>query len=143
MRRNYGIMEACAVARKIRFVAALMIPLLLLGGCGEREARRENSFAEFRASVNGASFVTVRAALTADSGESVEEYVLNASYDGNETTVEIVEPAQQSAAHGIQKLSQSDGFHRYVSFIRAAALSYFPAFRAARDASMMRSHSSP
>ena len=93
MRRNYGIMEACAVARKIRFVAALMIPLLLLGGCGEREARRENSFAEFRASVNGASFVTVRAALTADSGESVEEYVLNASYDGNETTVEIVEPA--------------------------------------------------
>lgn len=78
--------------KKNSFAAALMIPLLLLAGCGEREARLENSFADFRESVNAASLVTVRGTLTADTGESVEEYVLDASYDGKQTTVEIVEP---------------------------------------------------
>ena len=79
--------------RRSQFLLVLMIPLLLLAGCGEREAKLEKSFAGFRESVNGASLVTVRGTLTADTGESVEEYVLDASYDGKQTTVEIVEPA--------------------------------------------------
>ena len=70
-----------------------MIPLLLLAGCGEREAGLEKSFAAFRESVAGAEHVTVRGTLTADYGDSAENYVLDASYDGKQTTVEIVEPA--------------------------------------------------
>ena len=79
--------------RKNCFCAVLMIPLLLLAGCGEREARLEKSFAAFRESVAAAQRITVRGALTADYGETAESYVLDASYDGKQTTVEIVEPA--------------------------------------------------
>ena len=79
--------------RKRCFGAVLMIPLLLLAGCGEREARLEKCFDAFRESVGAASFITVRAALTADYGESAERYVIDASYDGKQTTAEIIEPA--------------------------------------------------
>ena len=79
--------------RKCHFGAVLMIPLLLLAGCGEREARLEKGFDAFRESVAAASLVTVRGTLTADFGETTERYVLDASYDGKQTTVEIVEPA--------------------------------------------------
>ena len=79
--------------RRIHVAAVLMIPLLLLAGCGEREARLEKSFEVFRESVAAAGLVTVRGTLTADFGETEERYVLDASYDGKQTTVEIVEPA--------------------------------------------------
>jgi hypothetical protein len=79
--------------RKGFFRAVLMIPLLLLAGCEEREAGLEKEFTEFRADVNDADCITVRGTLTADAGDSVERYVLDASYDGKQTTVEIVEPA--------------------------------------------------
>jgi len=79
--------------KRSHFAAALMIPLLLLAGCGEREARLEKDFTGFRESLNGASLVTVRGTLTADAGESVEESVIDASYDGKQTTVEVIEPA--------------------------------------------------
>ena len=79
--------------RKRRFGAALMIPLLLLAGCGEREAALDKDFDAFRESVAGASRITVHVTLTADYGETAESYVLDASYDGKQTTVGIVEPA--------------------------------------------------
>ena len=79
--------------RKSHRCAVLAIALMLLAGCGERTAALEKSFADFRESVAGAELVTVRGTLTADYGESVENYVLDASYDGKQTAVEIVEPA--------------------------------------------------
>ena len=79
--------------RKNSFCAVLMIPLLLLAGCGEREARLEKSFGAFRESVAAAELITVRGTLTADFGGTEERYVIDASYDGKQTTVEIVEPA--------------------------------------------------
>ena len=73
--------------------SVLMIPLLILAGCGEREAKLESSFSEFRERVASASVVTVRAELTADYGETTERYVLDASYDGKQTDMVVVEPA--------------------------------------------------
>lgn len=77
--------------RKV-IVSALMIPLLLLAGCGGREAKPEQSFHDFREAVLSAQKITVDAHLTADYGDSVEEYALSAVYDGSETTVTVTEP---------------------------------------------------
>lgn len=79
--------------RRRGILSVLMIPLLLLAGCGEREARLEKSFESFRESVIAASDVSLRADITADYGESVEHYVVAASYDGSETALEVLEPA--------------------------------------------------
>ena len=75
-----------------RFLSVLMIPLLLLAGCGEREAKLERRFAAFRDAVLGAASITFRAELTADFGGTAESYVLDAAYDGRETAVTVVEP---------------------------------------------------
>ncbi len=75
-----------------RFLSVLMIPLLLLAGCGEREAKLERRFGAFREAVLGAASVTFRGSLTADFGGTAETYVLDVSYDGRETAVTVVEP---------------------------------------------------
>lgn len=74
-------------------VSALMMTLLLLPGCGEREARLEKGFADLRQAVTVAQSICFQAELTADYGETVSDYTLSASYDGQETTVEVLEPA--------------------------------------------------
>lgn len=74
-------------------VSVLMIPLLLLAGCGEREAALERTFAELRESLHAAGSVRYRAALTVDEGGAVSSYTLDASYDGAATRVTVVEPA--------------------------------------------------
>ena len=79
--------------RKRHFYAVLMIPLLLLAGCGEREARLEKKFDGFRETLLAASEVTLRASLTADYGENVEHYVVDAAYDGKQTALTVAEPA--------------------------------------------------
>ena len=73
-------------------VSVLMIPLLLLGGCGEREAKLEKGFSSFRESLVAAESVTARADLTADYGGTVADYVLDVAYDGRSTRVTVVEP---------------------------------------------------
>ena len=73
-------------------VSALMMTLLLLPGCGEREARLEKGFETLRKAVTVAEDIRFQAAMTADYGQSVSEYELAASYDGRETTLEILAP---------------------------------------------------
>ena len=73
-------------------VSALMMTLLLLPGCGEREARLEKSFDELRGAVTAAGSISFQAELTADWGESVAEYTLDVGYDGQQTTQTIRTP---------------------------------------------------
>ncbi len=73
--------------------SVLMIPLLLLAGCGEREARMEHSFTTFRDALIDTAGVTAHASLTADAGDTVADYELEVAYDGQETVVTITEPA--------------------------------------------------
>ncbi len=73
-------------------LSVLMIPLLLLAGCGGREARLERRFDAFRENVLAASRITLRAELTADCGGTTEEYVLDVTCDGSETAVTILRP---------------------------------------------------
>lgn len=88
-------------------LSVLMIPLLLLAGCGEREARLEKSFSAFRENVMAAE-ITVRAALTADYGETVESYVLDASYDGKQTDVQVIEPALISGVRATARWGETE-----------------------------------
>ena len=69
-----------------------MMTLLLLPGCGAREARLEESFQTFRKAVTETENIRFQAAVTADYGESVSEYTMNASYDGRQTSVELISP---------------------------------------------------
>ncbi len=73
-------------------ISVLMIPLLFLAACGDQEAKAERDFAAFRASLANAERITLRAALTADYGGTVQDYVLSAVYDGAETRVTVEEP---------------------------------------------------
>ena len=73
-------------------LSVLMIPLLLLGGCGEREARMEKGFETFRSSLMTAGRLETHVSLTADYGGTTAEYELAVSYDGRETVTEILTP---------------------------------------------------
>ena len=71
---------------------ALMMTLLLLPGCGGREARLEEQFDALRGAVTAAESIRFQAAVTADRGESVAEYTMNAAYDGQQTSIELITP---------------------------------------------------
>ena len=73
-------------------VSALMMTLLLLGSCGEREARLEEDFQRLRDAVTAARSMRFQAELTADEGGSVSDYTLAADYDGQTVTVEVLAP---------------------------------------------------
>lgn len=73
-------------------VSVLMIPLLLLVGCGEREAEPEDAFASFREEMQAAGRIGTTADLTADFGGTVSEYTLSVESDGEETTVTVTAP---------------------------------------------------
>ncbi len=74
-------------------VSALMMTLLLLPGCGEREERLQEGFDALRKAVTAAQSIRFQAEMTADDGENVAQYTLDVSYDGQQTTVEILAPA--------------------------------------------------
>jgi hypothetical protein len=78
---------------KKRLALLLMIPLLLLPGCGEREETMQDSFDAFREAVTLAQHISTQAALTADYGDTVQSYTLAVDYDGQETVMEVIEPA--------------------------------------------------
>ncbi len=70
--------------------AILAAILTGLGGCGGRSAAAE--LEALRLEVAAAERVSVTARVTADLGETVEEYVLSAERRGGETVVEVLEP---------------------------------------------------
>lgn len=73
-------------------ISALMIPLLFLAGCGEREVEPEAVFSTFREEMNAAGSVEAAVSLTADYGGTVEEYALSVVSDGMETAVTVTAP---------------------------------------------------
>ena len=95
--------------RKCR-ISVLMMTLLLLSGCGEREARLERGFETFRETVTMTESLAATAELTA-LGEGTEaDYTLEAAYDGQTTRVTVLAPAllagvTATAARGEAELS--------------------------------------
>lgn len=77
--------------RKI-VVSALMMTLLLLPGCGEREVRLEESFDAMRQAVTAAQSIRFEAQMTADWGETAADYTLSVTYDGQQTVQQILVP---------------------------------------------------
>ena len=75
-----------------RLLSVLMIPLLLLGGCGEREAKTKKQFQRFRDDMVHVRRIAATARLTAEREDSVEEYLLSVESDGSEVVQEITEP---------------------------------------------------
>ena len=73
-------------------ISALMMTLLLLPGCGEREVRLEKSFDELRAAVTAAQSISFETRMTADWGDTTADYTLAVTYDGQETVQEILSP---------------------------------------------------
>ena len=73
-------------------VSALMIALLLLPGCGEREERLQEGFDELRGAVTRAESIQFQAELSVDRDQTVETYTLAVDYDGQRTEVEILSP---------------------------------------------------
>ena len=72
--------------------SVLMIPLLLLAGCGEREARLEAVFDGLRQDMIAAEEITFTASVTADRGDTEEVYDLAVHWDGERTEMELIEP---------------------------------------------------
>ena len=74
------------------WISALMMTLLLLTGCGRREAKLENEFAAFRDGVKSAQSIQAQVQLSCDSGSVVSQYGLSLDYDGSRVRVTITEP---------------------------------------------------
>lgn len=74
-------------------VSVLTMTLLLLGGCGEREAKTEQAFARFREEMTAAESLSASVELTAMTEGVVSQYRLELEYDGSMTAVTISEPA--------------------------------------------------
>lgn len=75
---------------KLRAVMlALMISLVLLSGCSPGNAAAREEFERFR---DGLGEISMTAALRADFGESVMDFVLGYSEDGESCRVSVIEP---------------------------------------------------
>ena len=73
-------------------VSVLMITLLLLSGCGEREKRLESGFETFRDTLTVAESVTARVELTVSSGATAADYAMTVAYDGRRTEMTLLAP---------------------------------------------------
>lgn len=76
-----------------RVFSALMILLLLLAGCGRRQAELESEFAAFRDAVRSAETVSFELKLHCSDGQTVEEYTLRVSQQSDRCRVTVIEPA--------------------------------------------------
>lgn len=74
------------------FVSALMMILLLLTGCGQRESKLESEFAAFREALRGARSLQAELSLHWDSGERVSQYGLALAYENECLSVTVTEP---------------------------------------------------
>ena len=73
-------------------ISVLMIALLLLPGCGEREKKLETGFEAFREAVTLAESITAAAELTVSSGQTAADYAIALSYDGRRVDMTLLEP---------------------------------------------------
>ena len=89
-------------------VSVLMMTLLLLSGCGEREARLERDFDEFRRSVTETENLTASVRLTAMTGGTVSEYLLSLAYDGSAASVTIAEPELLAGITAVAERGQTE-----------------------------------
>lgn len=75
------------------FVSALMMTLLLLTGCGRREAGRlESEFAAFREALRAAGTLEAELSMQWDDGSSLSQYGLHLDYDGEALAMTLTEP---------------------------------------------------
>ncbi|MBR2717031.1 MAG: hypothetical protein IKD79_04770 [Oscillospiraceae bacterium] len=98
-----------------------MIPLLLLAGCGEREARLNKLFSSLRDAMIAAERLTFTASLTADRGDTVESYSLAAEWDGQRTSLEILAPELIAGVRASVKWGEADVLYEGV-MLRAGPL---------------------
>lgn len=89
-------------------VSVLMMTLLLLPGCGEREARLERGFHAFREKMTATEDLSARVKLTASTGGAVSEYILDLSYDGSAVTVTIAEPELLAGVTAVAERGQTE-----------------------------------
>lgn len=75
-----------------RLFSALMISLLLLSGCGRRQAKLQSDFAAFRESVRTAENAAFELALRCDDGGTVTDYTLRLVRSADGCRVTVVEP---------------------------------------------------
>jgi outer membrane lipoprotein-sorting protein len=73
-------------------ISALMIPLLLLAGCGKQEAKLKAGLESFRQSITDAQSITAQTELTADWGESTQSYTLDMTCTPGAMRLEILAP---------------------------------------------------
>lgn len=88
--------------------SVLMMTLLLLTGCGEREARLEQSFASFREAVTMAEHISATVELTVSSGSAAADYTLQVEYDGQTTELEILQPELLAGVKAVAKQGQAE-----------------------------------
>lgn len=91
-----------------RFVCVLMIPLLLLCGCGVRKASPEDVFSAFREELLSAGSSSFRAELRSETEGSTASYTLDAFSDGETTTVTIREPELLAGITASMRAEQTD-----------------------------------
>lgn len=76
--------------RAVLFV--LMISLALLAGCGNTAKQDEERVEQFRQQLSQALVITVTAEIRADYGDTVAEFVVACTAQGDEISIEIVQP---------------------------------------------------
>lgn len=75
-----------------RLFSALMISLLLLAGCGRRQAKLEKEMADFRESVRTAENAAFELALHCADGETVADYTLRVERGDGRCLVTVLQP---------------------------------------------------
>ena len=88
-------------------ISVLMIPLLLLGGCGDRRNEPEVVFTSFRESLNTAETISAELRLAADFGGTAASYALSVEDDGRQTAVTVREPELIAGVAAIVRESET------------------------------------
>ena len=88
-------------------VSVLMITLLLLPGCGEREKRLESGFETFRETLTVAESLTAKVELTVSSGATAANYTMAVAYDGRRTEMTLLAPEILAGITAAAELGQT------------------------------------
>ena len=84
-------------------ISVPMICLLLLNACGARQGKNEAVFEDFRRGLLDAAEVKTQAALDVTAGSTDAGYVLDVTWDGSETVMEIRKPALIAGVRAIAR----------------------------------------
>ncbi len=74
-------------------LSALMMTLLLLTGCGRRQARLEGDFTQFRESLRAAEHIACELTLHCDDGGTVTDYTLRVEQEAARCRVTVEQPS--------------------------------------------------